>query len=129
MAKLPQTLTPEEQAAIAATDWDAIDAMSDDDIAQQIADNPDAAPDLSDAPASAIRVVHPQGGVNVRGIRAKLGMTQDDFARRFGFPVGSLRDWEQGRCQPEASTRTLLLVIEQSPDLVASVVIASRLAA
>lgn len=51
------------------------------------------------------------------------------MARRFGFPVGSLRDWEQGRCQPESSTRTLLLVIEQNPELVASVVIPSRLAA
>lgn len=115
-------LTPAEERAMQATDWDAIDAMTDDDIAQQIADNPDAAPDLSDAPASAIRVVHPANGVNVRGIRQKLRMTQMDFARRFGFPLGTLRDWEQDRYQPEASTRTLLLVIEKNPDLVASVV-------
>lgn len=120
MAERP--LTEREKAALAAVDWSAIDAMTDEDIARQIAENPDATPDLSDVPPSAIRVVHPNGGVSVRGIRAKLGLNQREFAQRFGFPLGTLRDWEQGRYQPEPATRTLLHVIERNPDLVAAVV-------
>jgi len=109
-------------AALAAIDWTRVDAMTDQDIADQIAANPDAAPDLADAPPEAVRPVHPAAGVNVRGIRAKTGLTQAAFAARYGFAVGTLRDWEQGRKQPEPATRTLLLVIERDPDLVATIV-------
>ncbi len=116
-------LTNEQRAAaLAAIDWKRIDAMTDEDIARQIAENPDAAPDMSDAPPEAVHVVHPPGGVNVRGIRAKLDLTQAEFAARFGLSLGTLRDWEQGRKQPEPATRTLLFVIEQTPDVVAAVV-------
>ncbi len=107
--------------ALAGVDWAAIDAMTDEDIARQIEANPDAV-DLGDAPPEALRVVHPPGGVSVRGIRAKLDLTQEEFARRFGFSVGAVRDWEQGRKVPEGPTRTLLLLIEDNPDLVAAAV-------
>jgi len=49
-------------------------------------------------------------------------LTQAAFAARYGFAVGTLRDWEQGRKQPEPATRTLSLVIEHDPELVAGVV-------
>ncbi|MBK1840308.1 type II toxin-antitoxin system MqsA family antitoxin [Azospirillum sp. YIM B02556] len=117
------TLTDAERtAALAAVDWERIDAMTDEDIARQIAENPDAAPDLSDVPADALRVIHPPGGVSVRGIRAKLNLTQRAFADRFGFNLATLRDWEQGRYQPDIATQTLLFVIEREPELVANVV-------
>lgn len=41
--------------------------------------------------------------VDVRAIRAKLGLTQEEFAARFGFSVDTLRQWEQGRQRPENS--------------------------
>lgn len=117
------TLTDAERAAaMAAVDWERIDAMTDEDIARQIAENADAAPDLSEVPPDALRVVHPEGGISVRGIRAKLNLTQRAFAARFGFNLATLRDWEQGRYQPDAATQTLLFVIEKDPELVASVV-------
>ena len=56
--------------------------------------------------------------VNVRAIRKMLGITQQAFARRFGFTVAAVRDWEQGRCQPEAAARVLLLVIAHNPSAV-----------
>jgi len=55
-------------AAFAAVDWKALDAVTDAEIASQIADNPDAGPDLADVPPAVLRVVHPSGGVNVRAI-------------------------------------------------------------
>ncbi|MBK3798662.1 helix-turn-helix domain-containing protein [Azospirillum brasilense] len=114
-------LSPAAQAALAAVDWKAIDAMTDDDIARQIAANPDAV-DLGNAPPEALRVVHPAGGVAVRAIRGKLDLTQAEFAARFGFSIGAVRDWEQGRKQPDAQARVLLLLIDQAPDMVADAV-------
>lgn len=117
------TLTDAERAAaMSAVDWERIDAMTDEDIARQIAENADAAPDLSEVPPDSLRVVHPEGGISVRGIRAKLNLTQRAFAARFGFNLATLRDWEQSRYQPDAATQTLLFVIEKDPELVASVV-------
>ncbi|HEY0836362.1 MAG TPA: XRE family transcription factor [Azospirillum sp.] len=115
-------VSPAARAALAAVDWAVIDAMTDEDIARQIAENPDAGPDLSDAPPEALRIVHSPGGVNVRAIRAKFDLTQAAFAERFGFSLGAVRDWEQNRKAPEGPARTLLLLIEEHPDLVAAAV-------
>ena len=56
--------------------------------------------------------------VDVAAIRAKLGLTQEAFAARFGFSKGAVRDWEQERKVPEASARILLKIIEKRPDIV-----------
>ncbi len=63
-------------------------------------------------------VVHVPGEVNVRGIRDGLGLSQADFAARFGFGVAAVRDWEQGRRRPEAAARVLLMVIAHNPKAV-----------
>jgi putative transcriptional regulator len=51
----------------------------------------------------------------VKGIRRKLKLSQEAFARRFGFSVRTLQQWEQGRAVPDRPARILLRVIEQSP--------------
>ena len=56
--------------------------------------------------------------IDVKAIRARLDMTQQEFAGRFGFSVNTLRHWEQGSRQPEGSARAYLLVIERAPDAV-----------
>jgi putative transcriptional regulator len=56
--------------------------------------------------------------VDVRAIRRRLGVNQRDFAARFGFTLGAVRDWEQGRRQPERSARILLKIIEREPEAV-----------
>ena len=62
--------------------------------------------------------VHVPQDVDVKAIRAKLAMTQDEFARRFGFSVNTLRHWEQGRRAPEGPTRAYLIVIGRDPKAV-----------
>jgi putative transcriptional regulator len=62
--------------------------------------------------------VHVPVAINVRAIRTKLGMTQEEFAGRFGFSVNTLRHWEQGKRQPEGPTRAYLLVIDRAPKAV-----------
>lgn len=56
--------------------------------------------------------------VNVRKIRARLGLSQESFAQTYGFALSAVRDWEQGRRQPERSARILLKVVEKEPDAV-----------
>lgn len=69
--------------------------------------------------------VYVPASVDVRAIRAKLNMTQGQFAARFGFAIGTLRDWEQGRKSPEKSNRVLLTIIDKRPDVVTDVLTAA----
>jgi putative transcriptional regulator len=62
--------------------------------------------------------VHVPERIDVKAIRAKLDMTQEEFAGRFGFSVNTLRHWEQGSRQPEGPTRAYLLVIDRAPQAV-----------
>ncbi len=62
--------------------------------------------------------VHVPPDVDVKKIRTKLGMTQAEFAARFGFSVNTLRHWEQGKRRPEGATRAYLLVIDRAPKTV-----------
>lgn len=62
--------------------------------------------------------VHVPAEIDVRAIRAALGLSQSAFAQAFGFPVGTLRDLEQGRARPDSSTRAYLKVIQRDPDAV-----------
>jgi putative transcriptional regulator len=55
---------------------------------------------------------------DVRAIRTRLKLTQPAFARRFGLPVGTVRDWEQGRAVPDQAARVQLRVIEREPEAV-----------
>ncbi|WP_157019477.1 helix-turn-helix domain-containing protein [Mesorhizobium xinjiangense] len=63
--------------------------------------------------------------VDVKAIREASGMTQKAFANTYGFTLGALRDWEQGRKRPERTARILLRVIVQAPDTVARAVAGS----
>jgi putative transcriptional regulator len=64
-------------------------------------------------------VVHIPHEIDVRRIRGKLGLTQQEFAVRFGFNINTLRHWEQGRRVPEGPTRAYLMVIDREPQAVA----------
>jgi putative transcriptional regulator len=48
-------------------------------------------------------------------IRRALGVTQEEFAARFHIPLGTLRDWEQGRAVPDQPARAYLMVIARDP--------------
>jgi putative transcriptional regulator len=51
----------------------------------------------------------------VKIIRRALGLSQEDFAERFHIPLGTLRDWEQSRKEPDAAARAYLVVIARNP--------------
>jgi len=51
-------------------------------------------------------------------IRRALELTQEEFAARYHIPIGTLRDWEQGRAEPDQPTRAYLTLIARDPDRV-----------
>ena len=51
-------------------------------------------------------------------IRRALELTQEEFATRYHIPLGTLRDWEQGRAEPDQPTRAYLTLIARDPDRV-----------
>lgn len=53
--------------------------------------------------------------INVKRVRRKLRMSQNDFAQHFGISAATLRNWEQGRRQPEGPARVLLTIIDREP--------------
>jgi len=63
-------------------------------------------------------VVRVPGPISVRRVRQRLRMSQDEFAAQFGISPATVRNWEQGRRQPEGPARVLLNIIEREPDVV-----------
>jgi putative transcriptional regulator len=92
-----------------------LDRMTEAEILANAKSDPDNPP-LTDAQLRAMRLSIPHP--NVRHIRKSLKLTQAGFAFRFGFDVAALRDWEQGRRNPDRAARILLSVIEHEPKAV-----------
>lgn len=62
--------------------------------------------------------VHVPPGLDVKAIRRRQGLSQQAFAERYGFSVGRIRDWEQGRSSPDGPARILLKVIDKEPEAI-----------
>ena len=100
---MPKPISKAARAALAATDWIGVDAMTDADIARQIAANPDAAPDMALE-------------IDVRAIRHAAGMTQAQFAAAYEFSIRTVQEWERGAKRPSGPARTLLRAIKGDPE-------------
>lgn len=57
-------------------------------------------------------------GPQVKVMRRALKLTQEEFAARFRIPLGTLRDWEQGKTKPDQAARAYLTVIARNPKAV-----------
>jgi len=56
--------------------------------------------------------------IDVRAVRRRLGLSQSQFAAKFGFQPATLKNWEQGRTRPDGPARVLLAVIASHPEAV-----------
>jgi putative transcriptional regulator len=65
--------------------------------------------------------VHIPEQVDVKAIREQMGLSQSAFANRFGLSIYTLRNWEQGKRQPDPAARAYLKVIEKVPEVVSRV--------
>lgn len=104
-------------------DWSRFDAMTDEEAEANALSDPDNPPMTEDQSRSARRIPF------VKHLRFKFMLTQEEFSARYHIPLGTLRDWEQHRSEPDQATRAFLEVIAREPDMVARALAASRPAA
>jgi putative transcriptional regulator len=91
----------------------AIRLMTKDEVEAAAVADPDARPLTPEHEARA----RPTPRAKI--IRRALGLTQEEFAARYHIPLGTLRDWEQGRAKPDQPNRAYLKVIASDPEGVA----------
>jgi putative transcriptional regulator len=84
--------------------------MSGAEVSIAAAADPDARPMTEEELRTARRVPR------IKTLRRALGLTQEEFAARYHVPLGTLRDWEQGRTEPDLPTRAYLTVIARDPE-------------
>jgi methanol corrinoid protein len=89
-------------------DWERFDAMTETQRHAAASADPDAQPVTPDNIGRMKRT--PQ----VKVIRRALRLSQEEFAERFHIPLGTLRDWEQSRKEPDAAARAYLVVIARN---------------
>lgn len=94
------------------TDWKRLRDMSDAEVHAAAVADPDAQP-LTDEQLTWMRPVP-----RARTLRRALGLTQEEFATRYQIPIGTLRDWEQGRAEPDQPARAYLKAIAGDPEAV-----------
>ena len=93
-------------------DWKRFDAMTEAERHAAALSDPDAQPITPD------NVRRMKRSPQVKIIRRALGLSQEEFAARFHIPLGTLRDWEQSRKEPDAAARAYLTVIARNPKAV-----------
>jgi putative transcriptional regulator len=101
-----------KKTAAAKRDWSRLDAMSEAEKHAAAVNDPDNRP-LTEKDMKRMKRT-PQ----VKIIRRALSISQEDFATRYHIPIGTLRDWEQGRVAPDQAARAYLTVIARDPEAV-----------
>ena len=89
-----------------AVDQARIAATTEEDIRQHAVEDGEN----PDAPLAGFDLVVP-----IQTVRRKLGMSQADFARTLHIPIGTIRNWEQDRVQPDPAARALLTILYRQP--------------
>ena len=92
------------------TDWARLRAMTEEEVTAAAMSDPDARPMTPEQLRTARRVPR------TKTLRRALALTQEEFAARYRIPIGTLRDWEQGRCEPDQPARAYLTVIARDPE-------------
>jgi len=98
------------------TEWPLLEPsmrlMEEVDVESAADADPDARPMTAEELRKARRVPC------IRTLRRALGLTQEEFAGRYHIPLGTLRDWEQGRTEPDQPARAYLKAIAGDPEAV-----------
>jgi putative transcriptional regulator len=93
-------------------DWTRANAMTEAEVYAAALNDPDAQPLTEES------FKHVKRTPRVALIRRSLNLSQEEFAERFCIPLGTLRDWEQGRKVPDAAAKAYLVVIGRNPQAV-----------
>lgn len=94
------TINPESE--IGRIDPARVDATTEADIAQQIAQ------DETNAMLDSARFA--------RRVRKRLGLSQAEFSKRIDVSLETIRNWEQGKRSPTGAAKALLKVLDRAPE-------------
>ena len=106
------TMKRTAKKVIAKRDWSRLDSMT---IVEKHAA---ALSDPDNRPLTEEDMRQMRRSPRAKIIRRALGLSQEDFAARYHIPIGTLRDWEQGRVEPDQAARAYLTVIAREPEAV-----------
>jgi putative transcriptional regulator len=87
-------------------DPEKFDSFTDADIDRMIAEDPDLAPPTETLPPL----------LEVREIRRKLGLTQQQLAKKLAIPVSRLREWERDPDRVDPALQALLRILDRIPE-------------
>ena len=108
------------------SDWARLDGMTEAELMEAARSDPDALPSEDYAPG---RLGRARRVPFARATRFRLGYSQSAFAETFRIPLGTLRDWEQHRREPDQAARAYLDVIAHEPEAVIRALAAAQLPA
>ena len=91
------------------TDWERLERMTEEEI------NAAAESDRDCQPSTPEQLAKFRRAPSVRRARENCGMTQAEFAEKFGLNIATVRDWEQKRFLSDHVARALLRIIEKYP--------------
>ena len=97
-------------------DWSRADAMTDARIHAAALADPDA------QPLTAKQLAEMKPVSRVKLLRVRLHLTQEQFSKRYGIPLTTLRDWEQYRSEPDRAAQSYIRAIEALPEAIGKVV-------
>lgn len=103
------TIDPAEPPQLTTAQRERLEAMTDADITEAA----EADPDTPSPTGPVLDWI--EAAARIKRIRNTQGLSQRQFADVYGFPAATLRDWEQGRRQPDKATLAYLQVIEREP--------------
>lgn len=99
------------------TNWKKVKSLTEEQIAAAANTDSDV-PLLTPAQLKQFKRVYPVKQVDVKSVRQKLHLSQQEFANYFGVSVRTIQEWEQHRRTPTATARNFLKVIELAPKVV-----------
>ena len=97
------------------TDWERVDAMTEEEIHAAALSDPDAQP-VTPEELEEFKPVP-----DAKAVREGMNLTQKEFASCFQLSLRTLQDWETGRLEPDPAAKALLRIIVHSPELVEKV--------
>nr|HMQ58157.1 helix-turn-helix domain-containing protein [Rhizobiaceae bacterium] len=97
----------------AKSDWARVGAFTDEELTANALSDPD------NPPLTPERLATMRRAPMSRTLRIALGLTQEEFGARYQIPLGTLRDWEQERSEPDAPARAYLKAIRAAPQVIA----------
>lgn len=105
MSKMPTSRKANEPLAHAGdsdADWSAFDHLNDRDVVAA------AKSDHDNPPATAAQLKALRRVSNIKQLRWKLELSQEDFATRLGIDLERLKSWERGTTKPDAASQARL---------------------